>query len=338
MAIDNIIFPDHSDQIIPAEPPKSHKVGLIISGLTNKLIPTRANSNSQLKDQYSDDQKTEDEKSKSPRPRFVTPSLTVSLVFHRMERSISNAWKSWGTKVEPPPTPSQLTLRRMGSTRKLVTSLVRLLTTKPDVLAAFRKRLMRVAALKSQSMTGQSSDELEVAIYSGDVQGQSLHRCFSSSMMKQVADHILTLQHSFIHYERMLSELGPTYISQLHAEISTTKNKCDVNLLYLTTVATCCATSGIIIGRLNVFCIGTYLILIHCPRLSLFERCRPIQYSCSRKPLLLVSRCDLHGGHHLLHNNFTDPLLVEAVKATTVLKASLIFFLLFVTNNKVNSL
>ena len=49
-------------------------------------------------------------------------------------------------------------------------SLVRLLATKSDVLTAFRKRLMRAAALKSKLVTGQSSDELEVAIYSGDVQ------------------------------------------------------------------------------------------------------------------------------------------------------------------------
>ena len=50
-------------------------------------------------------------------------------------------------------------------------SLEHLLATKSDVLTAFRKWLMRAAALKSKLVTGQSSDELEVAIYSGDIQG-----------------------------------------------------------------------------------------------------------------------------------------------------------------------
>lgn len=71
--------------------------------------------------------------------------------------------------------------------------------------------------------------------------------------MKQIADHILTLQHSLVYYERMLSDWNPTYISQLSAEISIAKNKADVNLLYVTTVAVCCSTNLIVIGRLTAF-------------------------------------------------------------------------------------
>lgn len=72
-----------------------------------------------------------------------------------------------------------------------------------------------------------------------------------SSVMTWFTDHILTLQHSLAYYERMLSEWSSTYISQLRAEISITKNKADINLLYLTTVAACCQTSLILIGRLT---------------------------------------------------------------------------------------
>ncbi|KAF8807362.1 hypothetical protein BYT27DRAFT_7223192 [Phlegmacium glaucopus] len=236
MAIDNIIFSGYTDQIIPAEPPKLASMTPMISGLAKRVVPPRTNAGPQLEEKYSNDQKLGDEKSQYPlRPRFVAPRLTVSLAFHRMKRSISNAWKLWTTKAEPPPTPSQLTLRRIGSTRKVTTSLVRLLATKSDVLTAFRKRLMRVAALKAKSMTGRSSDDLEIAIYSGDVQ-----------------DHILTLQHALVHYERVLSQLNPIYVSQLRAEVSTTKNTADVNLLYLTTVAVCCATVQIMIGLLSL--------------------------------------------------------------------------------------
>ena len=131
----------------------------IISGLTKS------------EETYTDDRGLE-KSQHSPQLRFVIPHLSVSLVFHRMKRFISNAWR---TKVAPPPTPTptpiplQLTLQRIGSTRKLVTSLVRLLATKSDVLTAFRKQLMRETVVKHKSMAGRSSDEL--AMYSGDVQG-----------------------------------------------------------------------------------------------------------------------------------------------------------------------
>lgn len=69
--------------------------------------------------------------------------------------------------------------------------------------------------------------------------------------MNQIADHILTLQHSLVYYERMLSDWNPTYTAQLNAEISIAKNKADVNLLYVTTVAVCCSTNLIVIGRFN---------------------------------------------------------------------------------------
>jgi magnesium transporter len=71
--------------------------------------------------------------------------------------------------------------------------------------------------------------------------------------MKQIADHILTLQHSLVYYERMLNDWSPTYISQLGAEISIAKNKADVKLLYVTTVAVCCSTNLIVIGRSTAF-------------------------------------------------------------------------------------
>jgi Mg2+ and Co2+ transporter CorA len=169
MAIQNSIFSGNfMDEVIPVEPaPKLPKVISIISTLTNTILPSRTNTAPQLEDKYLELESAKFQHSL----RSVAPRLTFSLAFHRTKRSISNAWKAWKTKDEPPPNPSQLMLQRIGSTRKLVTSLVRLLATKSDVLTAFRKRLMRVAVLKSKLVTGRSSDELELVIYSGDVQG-----------------------------------------------------------------------------------------------------------------------------------------------------------------------
>ena len=175
MAIDNTVFSGTLDPIIPTEPPK---VVTKISSLTKRTWTNTDSQRTKLDEKYTDNRGLEDEKSQSsPRPRFVVPYPTVSLAYHRMKRFISNAWESciWRTKVEPPATPtptstpSHLTLRRIGSTRKLVTSLVRLLATKSDVLTAFRKQLLRASTLKPKSMTARSSEEL--AIYSGDVQG-----------------------------------------------------------------------------------------------------------------------------------------------------------------------
>ena len=171
MAIDNTVFTGTSDPIIPTEAPK---VVTMISGITKRTWTntTLTNTNSQLDEKYTDNRELEDEKSHiSTRPRFVAPYLTVSLAYHRTKRFFSNAWESctWRTKIEPPATPLHLTLRRIGSTRKLVTSLVRLLATKSDVLTAFRKRLLRTSTPKPKLMTARSSDEL--AIYSGDIQG-----------------------------------------------------------------------------------------------------------------------------------------------------------------------
>ena len=171
MAIENSIFSGNfMDEVIPVEPaPKPRKVISIISTLTKTVVPTRTNTAPQLEDKYLELEIAKFQH--SLRRRSVVPRLTFSLAFRRTKWSISNAWKAWKTEDEPPPNPSQLMLQRIGSTRKLVTSLVRLLATKSDVLTAFRKRLMRAAALKSKLVTGRSSDELEVAIYSGDVQG-----------------------------------------------------------------------------------------------------------------------------------------------------------------------
>ena len=87
--------------------------------------------------------------------------------------------------------------------------------------------------------------------------------------MNQIVDHILTLQHSLVYYERMLSDWNPTYTAQLGAEVSISKNKADTNLLYLTTVGVCCTTNLILIGRCFFFGVSVckpYSNLINFPQ------------------------------------------------------------------------
>lgn len=101
------------------------------------------------------------------RPRFVSPRLSPRLLYRRLKRHVGNAWRALWAKAESSPSARQTTLRRMARTRKLVTVLGRLLATKSDVMTQIRKRLAKAGA----GVHG--SEELEVAAYMGDVQGES---------------------------------------------------------------------------------------------------------------------------------------------------------------------
>ena len=113
-------------------------------------------------------------------------------------------------------------LRRMTVTRRLVTTLGRLLSAKLEVIAQIRKRL-----------DGQG----EVAIYLGDVQ-----------------DHIISLNQSLIHYERMLSHSHPAYLTHLRFSLSEAKGGLDKALMLLTMVSLLVLCSQLIasLGGMNV--------------------------------------------------------------------------------------
>ncbi|KXN90066.1 Magnesium transporter ALR2 [Leucoagaricus sp. SymC.cos] len=168
------------------------------------------------------------------RPRFAAPRWTFSLVFRRMRRFLAKRWRS-PNPTETPPSATTLTLRRMARVRRLVTSLNRLLASKAEVIAQIRKRLLKAGT--SGPGNGPKAEELEVAIYLGDVQ-----------------DHILTLQHSLNHYERVLSESHPTYLSQLRTSFATSKAGTSKNVVYLTTVSICvpCIQVVVAIFSMNV--------------------------------------------------------------------------------------
>jgi len=102
------------------------------------------------------------------------------------------------------------------------------LATKPEVVAAIRKRL-----LASDGPT--ASDDVEVAIYFGDVQ-----------------DHILTLQQSLAHYERMLSESHPIYLQSLRIDMLRAQAKGGVAALILTAVTVAVVPPSVIVGCVSM--------------------------------------------------------------------------------------
>ena len=63
-----------------------------------------------------------------------------------------------------------------------------------------------------------------------------------------VVDHILTLQQSLAHYERMLSQLQPTYLNNLRVALSLGRSSGDKAIFILTFVSMAVLPPQIIIG------------------------------------------------------------------------------------------
>jgi len=127
-------------------------------------------------------------------------------------------------KAKPSVTHASFDLHRMARTRRLATSVVRVLATKPEVVAGIRKRLLAPDG-------ADSSEDAEVAIYFGDVQ-----------------DHILTLQQSLAHYERMLSESHPMYLQNLNFDLIRARVRRDYVMFLLALVTVVVVPPSVLIG------------------------------------------------------------------------------------------
>ena len=103
--------------------------------------------------------------------QFSLPRLTFGLMLRRLRRAffrfmgLFKPSRSKSRNVQPSFSRASFDLRRMARTRRLITSLARVLATKPEVVASIRKRLMTANLLVA-------GDDAEVGIYLGDVQGQ----------------------------------------------------------------------------------------------------------------------------------------------------------------------
>ena len=224
MAIDHIVY-NHNSEFYP-----SNAVPFVeLVKPTPDLIPPTEVEQSTISHQNVESRM----KGKYPSPHLVSPPFTIRPLFRRARRRVGDIWRQFWEQPNISPGATQLTLRRMVRTRKLVTALGRLLGTKSDVVTQIRKRLMRSA------LEEHTSEALEVAIYMGDVQGQRLRDAESLIYFLKFLpiDHILTLQNALSHYERMLSQSHPIYLAQLRSMFENTKCRTDMNLLYLTIVS-----------------------------------------------------------------------------------------------------
>jgi magnesium transporter len=144
--------------------------------------------------------------------------FTQPLLFRRLKCRLQNLRNAFATTREAKTQVTTTnTLLRMARARRLVTSLTRLLATKSEVISQIRKRFLIGGR---QIASPQGNDDLEIAIYMGDVQ-----------------DHILTLQQSLHHYERMLSDSRPAYLTQLRTHLAKTKQYTDKAILVLSLIS-----------------------------------------------------------------------------------------------------
>lgn len=129
-------------------------------------------------------------------------------------------------------------LRRIGSCRKTVMQLMRLLGPKADVVRSLIKRYDD----KSKEIMSKEDDQVkvhhEVTLYLGDIQ-----------------DHILTMLQNVNHYDLILGRAHRNYIGQISIELSQAGNTTNEVINRLTFFAT-------IIVPL-VMCILNILLLYH---------------------------------------------------------------------------
>ena len=190
---------------------------------------------------------------KTAKTQFSLPRLTCGLMLRRWRRAISGFVDSCmrnkpRSKVKPSFTRASFDLHRMARTRHLATSVARVLATKPEVVAGIRKRLLA-------SDGPDASDDAEVAFYFGDVQGEArISDCYdiSAEILVAVVDHILTLQQSLAHYERMLSESHPMYLQNLHFDLLRARAKGDFAMFVLAMVTMMVVPPSVVIGTYDL--------------------------------------------------------------------------------------
>ena len=141
-------------------------------------------------------------------------------------------------------------LRRIARTRRLVTSLVRALATKPEVVAGIHKRLTTADRLIA-------GDDVEVGMYFGDIQGRPHLAKFFGDLIYicigPCTDHILSLQQSLAHYEWMLSQSQPAYLQNLQVDFFRARAKADYAGFIFTIVNILVVLAEVPIGMSDAF-------------------------------------------------------------------------------------
>ncbi|RKO85299.1 cora-like Mg2+ transporter protein-domain-containing protein, partial [Blyttiomyces helicus] len=111
-------------------------------------------------------------------------------------------------------------LRRIGHARKNVMQLLRLLSSKADVLKTVIKRCAEKLAPDS-----------ETTLYLGDIQ-----------------DHVITMVQNLSHYEKTLARAHSNYLAQISIEITVASNRTNDVVMRMTALASVLVPLNVITG------------------------------------------------------------------------------------------
>ncbi|KAL3237925.1 putative Mg(2+) transporter MNR2 [Nakaseomyces bracarensis] len=180
----------------------------------------------------------------------TSASLHGSITNRSMNSQYSKSWKSYSSNSSSSRTShSSLSsinpniigwkkkgdrLRRIGECRKRVTSILRLLGWKADVIKGFAKRYNEQWDFGPQS---------EIGIYLGDIQ-----------------DHIITMVASLNHYEKLLSRSHSNYLAQINIDMTRVNNDMNDVLGKITILGTIVLPMNVITGLwgMNVIVPGQF--------------------------------------------------------------------------------
>ena len=173
VAVENIVF---SDGVVQA-PTKLPALEVKATSLT---VPKTRDSEKPFLLSTTSDEKQSSRKDvasiKPSKTHFSLPRPTLPLTYHRFKQTLHRTWSGLissksTTYAQLANNPTSLTLKRMTRVRRLVTSVGRVLVTKSEVVTQLQKRLLTADEHGHLNTRG---DDVEVAIYMADVQGQLL--------------------------------------------------------------------------------------------------------------------------------------------------------------------
>uniref|UniRef100_A0A0L0P342 Magnesium and cobalt transport protein CorA n=1 Tax=Candidozyma auris TaxID=498019 RepID=A0A0L0P342_CANAR len=133
-------------------------------------------------------------------------------------------------------------LRRIGECRKRVMSVMRLLSTKADVIRGYSKRFSESDVVKpvedNPLISTRSATKHEILMYLGDIQ-----------------DHIVTMVQSLNHYEKLLARSHSNYLAQINIDMTKVNNDTNDVLGKITVLGTIVLPVNVVTGLWGMNCI-----------------------------------------------------------------------------------
>lgn len=179
MEIDTLVYADAEAEegndvpevVVVADPPTPSTVKEELPSSQSQPMPK---GSTQLEEKGPSTESNSSEE--SIRPHFTAPRPTLRMLLRRVRRYIITFWHRLAYRAREQNRPSKVnpritTLRRMAKTRRLVTNLGRSLAGKSEVVTRIRKRLLQQGLQPALGNGGSKREELEVAIYMGDIHG-----------------------------------------------------------------------------------------------------------------------------------------------------------------------